>query len=232
MSVGRGGGDSPAGPAGRRQRIGLYGGSFDPIHLGHVLPIEEARRALALDRVVYLPTATPPHKLDREMAPAHHRLAMVRLALRNRPGIEISTFEMGEMGDAGDGQAEPSYTVRTLEHFQAADRQLFLLLGADSFVGLHRWRRFAELPELAELVVLARPGFALDPRALDPILLRAIERGRVHVVANAPRAVSSTELRARLAAGEDPPAGWIEEPVLNYIDAHGLYGRTAALDTD
>lgn len=205
-------------------RLGLYGGSFDPIHLGHVLPVLAAREALDLDRVLYLPTAQPPHKSSRDLAPALRRLAMVELALLDHPGLEVSGFEMESEG--------PAYTVRTLEHFRQLypEARLFLVLGADSFVQLPTWRRFPDLLELAELAVMARPGWQPDSGMegadrLDPRLRRALDEGRVHVLTNPPLPMSSTALRRCLAQGEAPPEGWLAPPVLNYIRKYGLYAR-------
>ena len=141
-------------------RLGLFGGSFDPIHAGHVLPVREARQALGLDKILYLPTAHPPHKPRRLMAPPHARYAMVELALLGEEGLFASPYELT--------LDRPAYTVETLEHFRqqepAAD--LHLLIGSDSFADLNHWVRWREIPGLARLVVLARPGWSLDDERL------------------------------------------------------------------
>ncbi len=180
-------------------KIGLYGGSFDPIHYGHIHPVREAKEALALDRVIYLPTANPPHKsVSRQRdgsrrggAPALARYAMVELALLAETDSFVSTFELGD---------EVTFTVDTLRHFRRRqpEARLFLILGRDSFVRLDTWREWRKLLELAELAVLERPGAAVDqiPRQLEA----ALDRSRVHRIANAPVAASSTEIRRRLSA--------------------------------
>ena len=203
-------------------KIGLYGGSFDPIHRGHVEPILEAELAAGLDRVIYLPTARPPHKESRRLAPAEHRFAMVELALSDHPQLEVSRFEMGLAG--------PSYTVETLEHFRSqrpAD-ELHLLIGADSFLSLDRWHRYQELPALARLVVLVRPGWKLEPRSeVSSWIHRLAEDPAVIWVKNQQIDASSTEIRRLLSIGEPVPADWLTEPVLNYIRRFALYVETA-----
>ena len=200
-------------------RLGLYGGSFDPIHRGHVEPILAAKEAAGLDRVLYLPTARPPHKEGRLLAPARHRLAMVELALAEHPELEVSTYEMGLDG--------PAYTVETLEHFQAQwpGNRLSLIIGADSFLQLHRWYRYEDIPKLARLVVLVRPGSDISSTAAElPATTRALLHDPTVVwVKNRAVSASSTEIRRRLCKGEPVTEGWLSEPVLNYIRTNGLY---------
>ena len=132
-------------------KVGVFGGSFDPIHRGHVEPVEAARRALGLDRVLFLPTARPPHKPDRRFAPALARYAMAELALLEREGLEVSTLELtGE---------RPAYTVETLERLQVESPgdELWLLVGSDSLAQLHTWRRFRDLLAGFPVAVLVRP---------------------------------------------------------------------------
>ena len=204
-------------------RVGLFGGSFDPIHLGHVAPVRAARAALGLDRVFFLPTAHPPHKPGRHFAPALARFAMVELALLGEEGMFVSTHELGP---------EPAYTVETLEHFHAElpAVDLHLILGSDSLAQLPNWRRWRELPQLARLVVLTRPGSeaALRPESLPAELRAAFDDGRLVAVEHEPVAVSATELRAILARGEEPPAGSLHPLVLDYARKYRLYDETPA----
>lgn len=196
--------------------IGLYGGSFDPIHQGHIEPVLEARRIAALDRVVYLPTARPPHKEDRRLISPQARFTMVEMALLDYPGLEVSDFEMGDKA--------PAYTVETLEHFQSAEHQLHLIIGADSFMQLDRWVRWRDILRLARLVVLTRPDWTPDRSALAPELAALIDRNDVVFVANRPIAASSTEIRHRLSHGRSLPVGWLTPAVLKYIEKYGFYG--------
>jgi nicotinate-nucleotide adenylyltransferase len=202
-------------------KVGLFGGSFDPIHRGHVAPVQEARRRLGLERVFYLPTAQPPHKPDHRFAPALARWAMVELALLHEEGLLTSTHEMAE---------RPSYTVETLEHFHSVlpGADLHLLLGADSLAALPSWRRWRELTGLARLVVLTRPGWetAEVRRALPAELRDAEAAGRLVAVENEPCAVSATEVRASLGRGEAPAAGVLHPAVLDYVRKYRLYDET------
>jgi nicotinate-nucleotide adenylyltransferase len=204
-------------------RVGLFGGSFDPIHSGHVVPVRAACAAVGLERVFFLPTAHPPHKSGRRFAPALARFAMVELALLHEEGMLVSTHELGP---------EPAYTVDTLEHFRAElpGADLHLLLGSDSLADLPTWRRWRELPQLATLVVLTRPGSesALAPTSLPRELQVALAAGRLIAVEHTPVAVSATALRACLGAGEDPPAGSIHPLVLDYARKYRLYDETTA----
>jgi len=204
-------------------RVGLFGGSFDPIHAGHVAPVRAARAAFSLERVFFLPTGNPPHKSGRRFAPALARFAMVELALLGEEGLFTSTHELRD---------EPSYTVETLEHFQAElpGADLHLILGSDSLAEIQSWRRWRELPRLARLVVLTRPGSeeALRPQTLAAPLRAAWETGRVLLVEHEPVPVSATELRAVLARGEHPPAGTIHPLVLDYARKYRLYDETPA----
>ncbi len=200
-------------------KIGLFGGSFDPIHQGHIAPVLEAKLRLGLDRVVYLPTAAPPHKRDRCFAPALARFAMVELALLDHAELVVSAHEMTP--------DRPAFTVETLAHFRATEpgSELFLIIGADSFLELSSWVRWREIVEVARLAVLTRPGFDLASTrsALAPELAAAVDAGSVHFVENAPLAVSSTEVRRRLAAGEAIPDGWLAPRVVRYLAKYRLY---------
>lgn len=193
-------------------KIGLYGGSFDPIHYGHVRPVREAREALGLDRVIYLPTARAPHKRRRTADPLA-RYVMVELALLGEPKTRVSALEMED---------RVTYTIETLEHFrrEEPDARLFLILGSDSFARLDSWRRWRDILALAELAVLERPGEEREP---SPELRAALSSARVHRIANAPVAVSSTELRRGIAAPSPTSRQLVPPLVLDYIDKYELY---------
>ena len=200
-------------------RLGLFGGSFDPVHSGHLLPVIEARETLGLDRVIYLPTARPPHKPGRQFAPSHARYSMVELALIDEPDLQVSALEWTP--------GRIAFTVDTLEHFarQESGAELFLLIGGDSFAALETWKRWRDIVDLAELVVLVRPGWQIDRRRdeLSPDLGRLAKDGRVHFLANSAVEVSSTDLRARIGADEPIPEGAMSPLVLKYIRKYSLY---------
>jgi nicotinate-nucleotide adenylyltransferase len=203
-------------------RIGLFGGSFDPIHRGHIDPVQEARQILGLQQVIFLPTAQPPHKAGRLLAPALARYAMVELALLREEGLVASSQEL-TIGS-------PAYTAETLAHFrrQLPDAELFLLIGSDSFVDLPHWVRWRDIVDLARLVVLRRPGWApesaLSGDSPGSAELAALVRdGRVEVPPLTPCSISSTRLRRMLAEGERPPDGWLPDLVVEFIDKYHLY---------
>lgn len=200
-------------------KVGLFGGSFDPIHRGHIEPVKAARAALGLDRVYYLPTACPPHKPEGRLAPAHARYAMVELALLDEEGLLVSPFEM-----AADRR---SYTIDTLRHFRVElpGAELVLLLGGDAFAGLPAWKEWRAIVELATLALLVRPGWEAPALAsrLPAEVAGLLGGGRVRVVENPPLDVSASELRALLGRGEDPPAGALPAPVVKYVRKYALY---------
>lgn len=204
-------------------RVGLYGGGFDPIHHGHIHPVWEAKRVLDLDRVIYLPTARPPHKQDRDFAPASARYAMVELALLWENDLFASPFELGE--------DKPSYTVDTVRHFRAAwpDAELVLLVGSDAFAGFAAWRAWREILSEAEVAILTRPGW--EPETVRPALPEALRRAAFDepagkpatFVGNRPQAASSTEIRRQLADGGNVAPGLVPSLVLDYIRKYELY---------
>ena len=205
-------------------KIGLFGGSFDPIHRGHIQPVLEAVEQAGLDRVIYLPTGRPPHKPNRRLAPALARYAMTEMALLEHDRLWVSAHELSE--------AAPTYTVDTLRHFAEAfpGDDLHLLIGGDSYAELATWFRFEEILELARLVVLARPEVASTATALDrePAAVPAAgtaktTAARVQLIDNRPVEVSSTEVRRLLARGERPPSGWVPEPVVDFAFKYRLY---------
>lgn len=200
-------------------KLGLYGGSFDPIHAGHVEPIRAARQQLALERVVYLPTARPPHKPGRELTGALHRFAMVELALLDQPELVVSPFELTPGSTA--------YTVETVRHFRARhpEDELYLLIGADSLARLDTYYEWEEIIASVRLGVLVRPGWEHErvPSELSPRLAARLASADPVWIDNPPVEASSTRLRRILAAGEPPPAGWLDPRVLQYVQKYSLY---------
>ncbi len=209
--------------------LGLLGGTFDPVHYGHLRLAEEAREALDLAEVRWLPAGRPPHRQAPRVAAAH-RLEMVRRAVADNPAFTVD--------DAETRVDAPSYSVTTLERLRAGvgGRPLVLLMGADAFLGLATWHRWRELLSLAHIGVAARPGFGLSPAALpaelaaacagrlgaDPCVLRAAPAGSVVQFDMTPLAISASLLRARLAAGLSARY-LLPDPVREYIDRQQLY---------
>ena len=201
-------------------RLGLLGGSFDPIHRGHVAIARAARDARRLDRVLLAPSGSPPHK--GVVAPAEHRLAMVRLAIGDEPGLEATDRELRREG--------PSYTVETLREIRGESGEaveLFFIVGADSLPELPSWRAIDEIVRLARIVAVTRTGTPLDPgAALGGRLPEAVlRRMREDAVEMEPVPVSSTDIRDRLARGLEI-GGLVPPAVEAYIREHGLYTQT------
>jgi nicotinate-nucleotide adenylyltransferase len=197
----------------RPGRIGIFGGTFDPPHLGHLLLAECARETLGLDRVVFVPARVAPHKIGRRMTPVEVRLGLLRAALRGT-GFTLSTIEARRPG--------PSYTVDTLEALRRRhpDAEFHLLVGADSLLDLPAWKDPARILALATLAVARRPGF--QSARVAPAVRR-----RVRWLPNAPVDISASDLRSRVAEGRSirfltPPA------VARMVARLGLYRRARA----
>jgi nicotinate-nucleotide adenylyltransferase len=196
--------------------VGIMGGTFDPVHLGHLVAAEEARLRFELDRVIFVPNGNPPHKPEYVVSPAEHRYAMVVLATASNPHFEASRLEIDRDG--------PSYTVDTMRFFRAElgeAARLYFITGADAMLEALTWRQPEEIARLCEFIAVARPGYDLDrlAGALGPALY-----ARVRVLGIPAVEVSSTDLRRRAAEGEAlrylvPP------PVAEYIRANRLYAE-------
>ncbi len=190
-------------------RIGIFGGSFSPPHVAHLAVAEAARDQVGLDRVVWIPAATPPHKQGRAIAEAHHRLAMTRLAVAGNEAFEVSDREIARGG--------VSYTVETLRAVQAAhpETRFHLVLGGDSLAQLSSWREPEEILRRIPLVVYPRPG--ADLAGVDPAVM-----ARATVLDRPLLDPSSTAIRRLLRAGYSARY-LVPDPVLAYIAEHGLY---------
>lgn len=203
-------------------RVGILGGTFDPIHYGHLVVAEQVREALSLDRVLFVPAARPPHKLDDVISPADHRVAMVELAIAGNPAFAVSRIELDRDG--------PSYTADTLSLLTAeADRrriarEFYFILSAEMLETLCEWHDPERVLALAHLAVVPRPGTPLPSAAwLDANLPGgSASRGRVICVETVPLAHSSTDVRARAATGHSIRY-LVPSAVDAYIRDHRLY---------
>jgi nicotinate-nucleotide adenylyltransferase len=207
-------------------RLGIFGGSFDPIHYGHLLLAECGREQCRLDEVWFLPAAVPPHKQDRELTPAAQRIEMLELAIAGNPAFSVCRYETDRGG--------VNYTVDTLTHLREEDpgRELFFLLGADMLLDLPQWRNAARVCELAVPVVVHRPGSGpIDFACLRGIASQQrIELIRRHQVEMPEIGTSGTELRRRVASGQSIRYR-VPRAVEMYIETHGLY-RELPMNTD
>ncbi|HEY3140177.1 MAG TPA: nicotinate-nucleotide adenylyltransferase [Acidimicrobiales bacterium] len=190
------------------ERVGVFGGTFDPIHVAHVVAAVEARRALGLDRVLLVPAGDPWQKRGLVSAPASDRLAMVEAAIEGIDGLEVCGIEVERSG--------PSYTADTLEALSGPGRELFLVMGADVAAGLSTWTGVERIPDLATLVVVDRAGAAGGDAPPG--------RWRVEHVTIPHLDVSSTDLRARAARGW-PLDGLAPPEVVRIIAERKLYNQ-------
>ena len=216
--------------------IGIMGGTFDPVHFGHLRLADEAAEILALQCVRWIPAGQPSHR-NAPRASAVHRLEMVKLAIARNPRFELD--------DAEIRQKTPSYTVETLERLRrelGASRPIVLLLGTDSFRNLTTWERWKDLFELAHIFVGLRPGHSLTPggmpaalaaqwreRSGTPEEILAEPAGRVVIYATTALDISASAIRAHFAQGLSPRY-LLPAAVLEYIASHGIYtgDRTSA----
>jgi len=218
-------------------RLGILGGTFNPIHLGHLVLAEAFRERLALDRVLFVPAGTPPHKTPVGLVPALHRYAMVSLAVAGHPGFVACPIELERTG--------PSYSVDTLEA-RAGEwpgARLFFLMGSDTFLDLPTWRTPERLGVFATLAVGYRAGSPFDPdgsaargvltrlgpagwRRVPPVAAETLAPGECALVETRSVPVSAREVRERLAAGENARYQ-VPLNVAEYIVHHGLYREPA-----
>lgn len=206
--------------------LGILGGTFDPVHYGHLRPAQEVLRALDLAEVRIIPAANPPHRRP-PLATMEQRLRMVELAVSGIPGLCVDDREIRRGG--------PSYTVLTLESLrqETGERPLCLLLGQDAFEGIETWHQWQRLPELAHFIVMTRPGWSLPARDVLPTWMQGrlarltgdLARsgaGKIYFQTVTPQDISATRIREAIARGEavdglTPPA------VLDYLHTHRIY---------
>jgi nicotinate-nucleotide adenylyltransferase len=204
------------------QRVLLFGGSFDPIHHGHLIIARAAAEKIGCQQVIFIPAARPPHKRNRRLANGEQRLVMCRAAVTGEPLFAVDDWEMQQSG--------PSYTLETVRHYRSRQPQaeLFWLIGMDSLRELHLWYEIGTLVDLCTVVTALRPGDD-DPdwRELAAVLSsEQVDTLRRHVLETPEIAISATDIRQRVRAGLSirylvPPA------VDEYIASHGLYRSSA-----
>ncbi len=188
-------------------KLGVFGGTFDPPHHGHLIVAEYVRYRFGLDRIVFVPSWISPHKQERRAADGSHRLAMLRLAVNASSELEVSDIEVQRGGI--------SYTVDTLRSLSSGTRaELNLLIGADNFVDFRSWHEPEQILSLARLIVMSRPGFPVPPAQALPSGILSIEVPDIMITA--------TEIRTRV--GEHKSIRYlVSPPVEKYIQGKHLY---------
>jgi len=200
----------------KRKRIGILGGTFNPIHLGHLLIAQDAMEQLVLDHVKFIPSATPPHKTTEALASERDRLQMIRLAIHGNNRFEVDDIEIQRGGT--------SYTVDTLMELRRCEPKasLFFIIGADSLAELHLWRQAQRIVHLCTFVTVPRPGFETRP-SIDPRLDSASrKRLRQHVLRGHACEIASREIRSRVASGRSIRY-LVPDAVTEYIRRRRLY---------
>lgn len=207
-----------------KRRIGVLGGTFDPIHYGHLVIAEDARVYLRLEQVLFVPAFLPPHKPEGSYSPFEHRVRMVELAIADNPHFALSSIEARLPG--------PSFTVDTVRHVQAelgSEAELYFVIGMDSLANLLSWHKPEELIHLCRIVVAERAGYQVDLRALGAGLPGLLQR--LELIDTPELSISSTDLQRRVRNGlsiryQLPPR------VEDYIQAHSLYLAEPAAHTE
>ncbi len=204
-----------------RERIGIFGGSFNPVHLGHLVMAQDALEHAGLHRVLWVPAAMPPHKPSMALAPAAHRLAMLRLAVEADRRFEVCADEVERGGI--------SYTVDTVRRLRdrLPDAELHLIIGGDTLRELHTWRAIEEVLSLCRVITVARPGASLA--TLETAQLRLPEPWPARLLANVVMGhlveISSSDIRSRLARGQGIRY-LVPDSVAAYSEAHSLFRKT------
>ncbi len=192
-------------------KLGIYGGTFDPIHVGHLILAEQTREILALDRVLFMPAAQPPHKITAPISPAELRYQMLQLALQANPGFESSRLEIDRPG--------LSYTIVTILEIKAqsglSKTQIFLFIGADSLLEIHKWYQPERIFEASQVVVFPRPG-------VDLAQARPAFRQQALCLNTPLFDISSRQIRAMVKAGQSIRY-LVPEPVRQFILEQQLY---------
>ena len=213
-------------------KVGLFGGTFNPIHCGHLRSAEEICSAFALDRIYFIPSASPPHKQHDDIAPVPHRYKMVELAVADNPAFVASRIEIERSG--------PSYSVDTIRTFGAGlkSTSITFIIGMDAFCEMHTWREYREIPRLCDLIVTSRPGFPTPAiENLLPVALRSAfwydpdtymyQHDSGHTLTlytlNGLH-ISASVVRENIRVGQ-PMHRLVPPAVAAYIAEHGLYTK-------
>ncbi|KGP75249.1 nicotinate-nucleotide adenylyltransferase [Desulfosporosinus sp. Tol-M] len=198
------------------KRLGIMGGTFDPIHYGHLVAAEMARAEFSLNKVLFIPSGTPPHKERSDITAAELRFEMVERAIQDNPAFEISALELRRIG--------PSYTVDTLRVLRRTwpEHELYFITGSDALRQIFSWREVEEILMMTKFIGAARPGFDARDFLLQVQKERPETQERIHYIEVPALAISSTDIRARVKRGQ-PIRYLLPEPVRLYIQQHGLY---------
>ena len=213
-----------------RRRIGLYGGSFDPVHSGHLEVAQKVSKLFDIELLLFVPAEVAPHKVGRNVTSSFHRHAMLALATQNDPLLMVSTYELDE--------PDRRYTVDTLKHFLQVflNDEIFFVMGADSWEEIHTWREWKLLLSLTNHIVVTRPGYKIDVERLGPTVIEKVvdlRGGRSADIGSGPRIfltdvvqkdISATQIRnAAASQNVDQLSKLVPEAIAEYISKYRLY---------
>ncbi|SPF38767.1 putative nicotinate-nucleotide adenylyltransferase [Candidatus Desulfosporosinus infrequens] len=203
-------------PEGKRNRLGIMGGTFDPIHYGHLVAAEMARCEFDLSTVLFIPSGTPPHKNSQDVSAADLRYEMVALAIKDNPAFDLSALEVERKG--------LSYTVETLRILRRTwpEHELYFITGTDALLEIFSWREAEEILTMIQFIGAARPGFDASDFLLKVEQEHPETQEKIHYLEVPALAISSTDIRLRVRHGQ-PIRYLLPEPVRIFIQQHGLY---------
>lgn len=198
------------------ERLGIIGGTFDPIHLAHLHIAEQAKKTLKLDKIIFIPAGSQPLKINKKVTKASLRFIMVKKAIEGRQGFEVSDYEINKEG--------MSYTFETLEHFSKADREIYFITGADCLMNLGQWKGVERIFQLCKLVVFTRPGYSNESLLEQKDNIEHKYSGEVIILNLTELDISSTGIREAINLGEDINK-LIPKKVIEIIKQENLYGE-------
>jgi len=196
------------------EKWGIIGGTFDPIHIAHLYIAEVAMKKLNLEKVIFMPAGSPPHKTDRRITEASLRLEMVNAAIKGKKGFEVSDYEIQNKG--------MSYTYKTLEYFNNKKREIYFIVGSDCLMNLHKWREVDKIFSLCKLVVVTRPGFSKSELIKKKIEFEEKYNGEIIFLEVEGKDISSTEIKEYIKEGLEIEK-LLPKEVIEIINKKGLY---------
>lgn len=196
------------------ERLGIIGGTFDPIHLAHVYIAEVAKSALNLDKVIFMIAGSPPHKTNKHISDANIRYKMTELAIMNKEGLEASDYEIKKQG--------LSYTYKTLEHLNNSNRELYFITGGDCLMNIESWRNVPEILSLCQFVVVTRPGVDNNKLIKQRDYISSKYNSNIVFLEVDGIDISSTEIREKISKGEDV-SSYLNAEVQKLIEDNNLY---------
>jgi nicotinate-nucleotide adenylyltransferase len=198
------------------EKMGIIGGTFDPIHLAHLHIAEQAKKTLRLDKIIFMPAGSQPLKMNKKVTEASLRLSMVKNAIEGKIGFEVSDYEIKKEG--------MSYTYETLEHFSRMDREIYFIAGADCLMNLDKWKGIEKIFQLCKFVVFTRPGYDYESLLKHKNYFEDKYKAKIIILNLTELDISSTEIREAISLGEDINK-LIPRKVIEVIKEKNLYGE-------